>query len=59
MTEEDPFIIRMNIAHYNAMLKLDMNDEKRSVIEGLLAEAKKDLVLAILVRADGDVGSEA
>ena len=56
---EVPTIIRMNIAHYNAMLKLDMNDEKRSVIEGLLAEAKKDLVLAMLVRADGDVGSEA
>ena len=56
---EAPVIIRMNIAHFKAMLKLDMNDEKRSLIEQLLAEAKKDLVVAMLVDADGEVGSEA
>jgi hypothetical protein len=28
------------------MLKLDMGDEKRSIVERLLAEAKKDLPLA-------------
>lgn len=40
---EDPFIIQINIAHYRAMLKLDMNDTKRSVIERLLAEAERNL----------------
>jgi hypothetical protein len=43
---EDPIIIRMNIAHYGAMLKLDIGDEKRSIAERLLAEAKRDLALA-------------
>ncbi len=43
---ESPIIIQMNIAHYRAMLKLDMGDEKRSVVERLLAEAKSQLVLA-------------
>jgi hypothetical protein len=43
---EDPIIIRMNIAHYEAMLKLDIGDEKRSIAERLLAEAKRDLALA-------------
>jgi hypothetical protein len=44
---EDPLIIRRNIAHYQATLKLDMGDEKRSVVERLLAKAKDDLVLAM------------
>jgi hypothetical protein len=45
---EDPIIIiiQMNIAHYGAMLKLGMGDEKRSFVERLLAEAKRDLALA-------------
>jgi hypothetical protein len=43
---EDPIIIQMNIAHYGAMLKLDLGDEKRSIVERLLAEAKRDLALA-------------
>lgn len=43
---EDPIIIQMNIAHYGAMLKLGMGDEKRTFIERLLAEAKRDLALA-------------
>lgn len=38
MKEEDPFIIKMNIAHYKAMLKLDIDTKKRSVVERLLAE---------------------
>jgi len=37
------FIIKMNISHYGALLKLDMDEARRSVIEGLLAEAKTDL----------------
>jgi hypothetical protein len=40
---EDPIIIKMNIAHYLAMLKLDMDDKNRVVIERLLAKAREDL----------------
>jgi len=36
---EAPVIIRMNIAHYQTVLKLDMSDEKRSAIQRLLARA--------------------
>ena len=43
MTEEDPIIIRMYISHYTAILKLTMDDEKRSCIERLLAETMRDL----------------
>jgi hypothetical protein len=46
MTEE-PIIIEMNISHYGAMLKLDLGDKQRSIIEQLLAQAKANLVLAI------------
>jgi hypothetical protein len=45
MMEEDPIIIRMNIAHFEAMLRHVMDNEKRSVINMLLAEAQQDLVL--------------
>ena len=45
---ENPLIIQMNIAHYQAMLKLDMDGAKRSVIEKLLAKAKEDLALAMV-----------
>jgi hypothetical protein len=41
------FVTEMNIAHYKAMLKLDMDDAKRSVVERLLDEAKHNLVLAM------------
>ena len=37
---EDPYIIRLNIAHYEAMLKLDMDDRKRATIQKLLAQAR-------------------
>jgi hypothetical protein len=43
---EDPIFIQMNIAYYGAMLKLSMDDDKRSFVEQLLAEAKRDLALA-------------
>jgi hypothetical protein len=33
----------MNIARFQAMLKLDMDSEKRTVIERLLEEAKLEL----------------
>jgi hypothetical protein len=43
MTEEDPIIIQMYISHYTAILKLTMDDGRRSCIERLLAEATSDL----------------
>ena len=46
MTDENINIIELNIARYRAMLKLDMDDGKRSIVERLLAEAKRDLALA-------------
>lgn len=46
MTEE-PIIIEMNISHYGAMLKLDLDNKDRSIVEQLLAQAEANLVLAI------------
>jgi hypothetical protein len=43
MTNDERFIINLNIAHYQAMLKLDIDDEKRSTVARLLAEAEKEL----------------
>ena len=43
MTEE-PVIIQMNVARYEAMLRLGLDDDKRSVLKRLLAEAKANLV---------------
>jgi hypothetical protein len=40
MTDDERYIIKTNIAHFQAMLQLDIDDEKRSVIKRLLAEAK-------------------
>lgn len=45
---ENPKIIRMNIAHYQAALVRDMGDEKRSVVERLLVEAKENLAPAMI-----------
>jgi len=47
---EEPIIIRMNIAHYGALLKLELSLEKRSLVERLLAEAHDNLVLASIER---------
>jgi hypothetical protein len=49
MTEE-PVIIEMNIAHYEALLKLDLDDGKRSTVNRLLAEAKEKLALTAGLR---------
>lgn len=56
---ESPMIIRLNIAHYQAILRLDMSDEKRSLVEQLLAEAQNHLVLAMRAGAEDDAGSGA
>ena len=43
---EDPAIIQMNIARYQAMLKRDIDVEERLVVQRLLADAEANLVLA-------------
>ena len=43
MTNDERFIIKLNIAHYQAMLKRDIDDEKRSTVARLLAEAEEVL----------------
>jgi hypothetical protein len=48
---EDPTIIRMNIAHYQALLRHDMSDATRTDVERLLAEAKGNLALAMMARS--------
>jgi hypothetical protein len=45
--EEDPVIIRMNIAHYEAMLRLSLGDEKRSQLKRLLTGARESLLRAV------------
>ena len=46
MTENDTFIIEMNIARYREMLQRDLDGEKRVLIERLLREAETDLMLS-------------
>jgi hypothetical protein len=43
---EDPAIIQMNIARYQAMLKRELDFEERSIVQRLLADAEANLVLA-------------
>jgi len=45
MTEE-LMIIEMNIARYEAMLKLDQRSQKRAAVKRLLAECQENLMLA-------------
>ena len=40
------FVMEMNIAHFQAMLKRDIDEETRSIVERLLAEAEHHLALA-------------
>ena len=46
MISEAPDIIEMNISHYRALLKLEMDDERRAAIKSLLARAMEDLTLS-------------
>jgi hypothetical protein len=44
MTEEqDPFILRMNIAHYETMLNLKLNDLTRQTLLRLIAKSRRNL----------------
>ena len=42
---ESPKIIKMNIAHYEALLKFNMVADRRATIEGLLAETRSALAV--------------
>jgi hypothetical protein len=53
MTNDERFIINLNIAHYQAMLKLDIDDEKRSTVARLLAEAGERRILRTVVQSTG------
>jgi hypothetical protein len=46
MPEADPFLIELKISHYRAVLKLHLSAVKRSSVEQLLGEARRDLVRA-------------
>jgi hypothetical protein len=41
---EDPAIIKMNVAHYRELLKLNLDNERRSTVNQLLADALEKLV---------------
>ena len=43
MTKDELFVIKLNIANCRAMLKFDIDDDKRLTIERLLAEAEEVL----------------
>jgi hypothetical protein len=43
---KEPIILQMNISHYSALLELDLDDEKRAIVQRLLAEAEQNLALA-------------
>ena len=43
MTNDELYILKLNIARYQAMLKLDLDSEKRPIVEKLLAEAAEVL----------------
>jgi len=50
---ESSYIIRMNIKHYQALLKLArLSDEQRPVVVKLLAEAQTQLPLAAAAEFD-------
>lgn len=47
---EDPVIIQMNIARYQALLKLELAPEKRSRIEEMLVQTERTLKQAMAAR---------
>lgn len=43
---EDPFFLKREISHYEAMLKLHMSDESRAALMRLVADAEHKLDVA-------------
>jgi len=54
---EKPYLIRMNIAHYKALLKLDLDERKRTAIEQLLAETEEALALAVAADSTSEMSA--
>ena len=50
--DEAPAIIKLNLRHYEAMLRLNLDDEKRRQVEALIAEAKAQLQAAASAAMD-------
>ena len=46
LSETDPVLIELKISHYGALLKLRLTARKRTIVEQLLGEARRDLVWA-------------
>jgi hypothetical protein len=44
---EDPYVIRLNIRHYEEALKLPSGPERRRILLQLLAEARTELACAL------------
>jgi hypothetical protein len=53
---EDPLTIEMNVVQYRPMLKLNQDDEKRSAVKRLLAEAQEKLALMTGLRTSPSAG---
>ena len=49
---EEPIFIRRRISHYNAMAKLDLDEENRATIRRLLAKAERKLEVATAADAE-------
>jgi hypothetical protein len=43
--EDDPEILKMNVAHYREMLKRNLDNETRSTVQQLLAQALERLAM--------------
>ena len=51
MTEDELYIIEANIAHYQRLLKTAaLDDETRSIVQKLLAEAQEQLAMDLADR---------
>jgi hypothetical protein len=55
---EDPYVIRLNIRHYQEALRLPAPPEKRQVLLRLLAEAQDELPLALAEQGEAGSGGD-
>ena len=47
---EDPAIIKLNLQHFRALLRPDIDDEKRRRVENLIVEAEAELLASEYLR---------
>jgi hypothetical protein len=50
MTEDELYVIEANIAHYKRLLKTVLDEETRSIVQKLLAEAQEVLEMDLTDR---------